>query len=334
MCASSLRDEVEVSEAWRHTLERKRLRTPDGTDLSYETLGRGDETLLLCNGLGGRLYAWGPLLDHFADRYRLITWDYRGLFDSGAPPTRRKLSIAHHSDDALAILDAEGVERASLVGWSMGVQVSLDVAATNPERVSSLVLINGTYGHALSTGFQPLFSLPWLPKKVHWGIERLHGRRRIREALAKGARIGVPFYQMLFLLTAGPRALELRPLLDRYMGDVLGPSFDNYLRLFQELDAHTVYHVLPEIGAPALVVSGALDLLTPQRQSFEIARRLPNAEHLPLARASHFALLERPDAVLPAIERFYAGLAGRSAGPTTRRGGPIARRLKLTTSPR
>ena len=65
-------------------------------------------------------------------------------------------------------------------------------------------------------------------------------------------------------------------------------------------------HVLPEIEAPALVVSGALDLLTPQRQSFEIARRLPNAEHLALMRASHFALLERPDAVLPAIERFLA----------------------------
>ena len=302
-----------MKDVWERTVDRKRLTTRDGTELSYETLGRGDETLLLCNGLGGRLYAWGPLLERFADRYRLITWDYRGLFDSGAPATRRKLSIAHHSDDALEILDAEGVDRASLVGWSMGVQVGLDVAATHPDRVSSLVLINGTYGHALSTGFQPLFSLPWLPKRVHWGIERLHGRRRIREALAKSARIGAPFYQMLFLLTAGPRAFELRPLLDRYMGDVLGPSFDNYLRLFQELDAHTVYHVLPEITAPALVISGALDLLTPQRQSFEIARRLPNATHLPLARASHFSLLERPDAVLPAMERFYAGLAPSGA---------------------
>lgn len=191
----------------------------------------------------------------------------------------------------------------------MGVQVGLDIAATHPERVEDLVLINGTYGHALSTGFQPLFSLPWLPKKVHWGIEQVHGRDRIRRALASGARVGAPFYQMLFVLTAGARAFELRPLLDRYMEDVLGPSFDNYLRLFQELDAHSVYHVLPEIAAPALVISGALDLLTPQRQSFEIARRMPNAKHVPLARASHFALLERPDAVLPAMERFYTANA-------------------------
>ena len=109
-----------MDHVWERTLERKRLTTRDGTELSYETLGQGEETLLLCNGLGGRLYAWGPLLERFADRYRLITWDYRGLFDSGAPPTRRKLSIAHHSDDALEILDAEGVDRASLVGWSMG----------------------------------------------------------------------------------------------------------------------------------------------------------------------------------------------------------------------
>ena len=291
---------------WGPTHEVHRLEAFDGTGLHVETVGEGDEIVLLANGLGGRLYAYGPLVERFAPTHRMVTWDYRGLFDSDHPPSRRKLAIAHHPEDALAILDHFGAERALVVGWSMGVQVSLDLAATHPERVRGLVLLNGTYGQALSTGFQPLTSIPWLPKRIHWGIEQVHGRPRLRRFLSTASRYTNPVYNAVFLLTAGARAFELRPLLDRYMEDVLGESFDNYLRLFQELDAHSVYHVLPEIEAPALVVSGALDLLTPQRQSFEIARRLPNAEHLALMRASHFALLERPDAVLPAIERFLA----------------------------
>ena len=46
----------------------------------------------------------------------------------------------------MGILDAEGIDRAAFVGWSMGVQVSLDAAATHPQRYAGLVLLNGTYG--------------------------------------------------------------------------------------------------------------------------------------------------------------------------------------------
>ncbi len=109
---------------------------------------------------------------------------------------------------------------------------------------------------------------------------------------------------LMFLATAGRRALSLRPMLAAYREDVFGESFDNYMRLFQELDAHSVYHLLPEIDAPALVISGALDILTPARQSREIARRMPHASRIALWRASHFALVERPEVVLPAVERF------------------------------
>jgi len=291
-------------EPWRATLKHERTEGPEGDSLYYEVLGRGDRVMLLCNGLGGRLYSWGPLLDRFWESHRLITWDYRGLFESysGKAPVHRRLAIPAHADDARAILDAEGVDECVLVGWSMGVQVALELAASFPERVRSLVLLNGTYGHAMSTALQPIASVPWLPKYLHSATETLRRKRALQTWVKRGVRVGVPVAPLAFTLTAGRRAFAMRHLLARYYDDVLGPSFENFLRLFQELDAHSVYHVLPEIAAPALVVSGALDPLTPQRQSFEIARRLPNAQHVALARASHFALLERPDVVLPAIE--------------------------------
>ena len=289
---------------WSSTLESKRATAADGTGIAYEVLGRGDRTLMLANGLGGRLYAWKPLLDEFWRGYRIITWDYRGLFESETPASHRQLSVAHHAEDARTILDAEKVDRAVFVGWSMGVQVSLDVAATFPERVAGLVLLNGTYGHVLATGFQPLFSIPFLPKRLHAIVEYLQDHPQLATRLARVTRFAqAPTFAML-ALTTGSRAKDLSPMVGRYMDDVLGPSFVNFLRLFQELDAHSVYHVLRQIEQPALIISGMFDALTPAYQSHEMARRMPNAEHIPLVRSGHFSMLERPDVVLPAMTRF------------------------------
>ena len=291
-------------EPWRDTLRTSVAVSRDGTRIAYEALGRGQRALLLANGPGGRHYSWTPLLDALWERYRLVTWDYRGLFGSGTPATARQLALTHHVDDALAVCAAEGIERCVVVGWSMGVQVGLDLAATRPALVGGLILVNGTYGHALSSGFQPLFPVPLLPKRIHAAIDFMRRTPGSAGVLARVVRaIEAPTLALL-ALTAGRRAVALAPLLRRYFDDVLGDDFENFLRLFQELDAHSVYHLLPEIRAPALVVSGLLDMLTPARQSREIAARLPDAEHLALARASHFALLERPELVVPAVQRF------------------------------
>ncbi len=289
---------------WRETWHRRECVSEDGTRITYFVVGKGDRTILLANGLGGRLYAWGPLLDRLWEDYRLITWDYRGLFDSDTPRIPRRLQVTNHVEDAAAILATEETDRAVLCGWSMGVQVSLDVAATHAQRVAGLVLLNGTYGHTMSSGFQPFFSIPALPKRLHRIAELARGRAFVSRLAGTLGRLTEVPTALMFVLTAGPKALSLRPMLAAYREDVFGESFDNYMRLFQELDAHSVYHLLPEIDAPALVISGALDVLTPARQSREIARRMPHAQRMALMRASHFALVERPEVVLPAIERF------------------------------
>jgi 3-oxoadipate enol-lactonase len=289
---------------WAHTLQRRRATSADGTSIAYEVVGQGRSTLVIANGLGGRLAAVEPIVDAFWRDHRIVTWDYRGLFESETPSRPHRLSVAHHVDDLHAIFEAEKIDRAVLVGWSMGVQISLDFAAGYPERVSGLVLMNGTHGHAFSTGFQPFFAIPGLPKRLHAFVEWTHGKPDVVDALSRVTQLTEWPTTALMFITAGRRALELRPLLRKYYADVLGPSFPNFMRLFQELDAHSAYHLLPDITAPALVVSGKLDFLTPSFQSDEMARRLPNAEHLSLLRASHFALHERRDEVLGAMKQF------------------------------
>jgi pimeloyl-ACP methyl ester carboxylesterase len=135
-------------------------------------------------------------------------------------------------------------------------------------------------------------------------LDWLQDHRDVSDTLARASRYAAGPTWLFFYLTAGARARELTPMMSRYMDDVLGASFVNYLRLFQELDAHSTYHLLRFIDAPALVIAGLLDPLTPAYQSREIARRMPNAELLQLWRSSHFSMMERPETVIPAMRRF------------------------------
>lgn len=292
------------------TIERPRVERVDsgGIGLHVEVLGSADPAapaVLLANGLGGRLYAWEPLVARFAETHRIATWDYRGLFESDTPARRKDLSIRAHAGDALRILDALGIERAHLVGWSMGVQVILEAALERPDRVESLVLLNGTYGHAFQSGLQPLVRLPGVPRALHRVTELLEGRSSVVDAISAVATSGLhtaAVGRLLALLYGDPKLIDMYRT---YVTDVFGPSFPNYMRLFQELDAHSVYHLLPDVEPRTLVVSGALDWLTPAQLSFTIARRIPGAEHLHLPLGSHFALLEHSERVLERVAALW-----------------------------
>lgn len=278
--------------------------TRDGVKLFYEVIGEGDRTVMLANGLGGRLYSWKPLIEGLYHKYRFITWDYRGLFESPCDTVCR-LSVRDHAEDGLEILDAESTRKAVWVGWSMGVQVSLEAASIAQERFAGLVLLNGTYGHVFSSAMQPGIRIPLLPRYMHEVVEFVRGKPFIVQLLARMSNAGTYATLGLFWLMLGRRAIELRSMLEQYTNDVYKPeNFSNYLRLFQELDAHSAFHHLPRLRLPALVVSGKFDILTPPYQSREIARRLKGAEHLHIRNGSHFVLIERPGDVLPRIERF------------------------------
>lgn len=284
-------------------------RTPDGVDLHYEVLGNRDPeapALLLANGLGGRLYVWQDLVERLRDRYRILTWDYRGLFRSTSPPRRKGLSIPHHAADARHLLDVEGIDRAHLVGWSMGVQVSLELALECPQRVRSLTLLNGAPGHVLQTGLQPVIRMPLGHRTLHATIELLERSPRLVGVISAAIRSRLHSRVVSALLGAWGYDARLEAMYSQYVDDVFGPSFPNYLRLFQELDAHSVYHLLPDIQQPTFVVSGRLDYLTPAVLADRIARRIPNAQHLRLPWGSHFAVLEYPDLVLDRLEAFLA----------------------------
>lgn len=116
---------------------------PDIAGLHVETHGPEDgEAVILSAGLGGAGAYWTPQIDALAQRYRVILYDHRGTGRSD-----RKLPAAHTieqmAEDVIAVLDGLGVARAHLVGHALGAHIGLTLALTAPERLASLVAVNG-----------------------------------------------------------------------------------------------------------------------------------------------------------------------------------------------
>lgn len=109
-----------------------------GTRLAYDTHGSGPALVFLHAGIADRSM-WQPQIEEFADSFRVVTPDARGFGDTpvGPAPFSRR-------DDLGAVLDHAGIEKAILIGCSIGAGFALDFAIERPERVAKLVLVGVT----------------------------------------------------------------------------------------------------------------------------------------------------------------------------------------------
>lgn len=113
-------------------------------NIAWESLGDGPP-LLLIHGLGYERHGWGPLPGLLARDFRVLLFDNRGIGESDKPPG--PYSTSDMAADALAVLDAAGVDRAHVIGTSLGGMVAQDLVLSAPERVDRLVLACTTPGH-------------------------------------------------------------------------------------------------------------------------------------------------------------------------------------------
>src|SRR6185503_20575170 len=109
----------------------------EGTNIYWTETGQGNP-LLLIMGLGATHEWWGRLLPVVTPHFRTILLDNRGVGRSDTPPG--PYSIAEMADDAVAVLDAAGVENAHVFGASMGGMIAQEVVLRHPQRVRSLIL--------------------------------------------------------------------------------------------------------------------------------------------------------------------------------------------------
>ena len=110
----------------------------NGVELHYVEAGEGDPVLMIM-GFGGDHLAWAFQVPALSERYRVITFDNRGVGQSSVPDAPYSTRLM--ADDAVGLLDALAIERAHLVGNSMGGRVALEVGLRTPERTDRIALL-------------------------------------------------------------------------------------------------------------------------------------------------------------------------------------------------
>ncbi len=287
-----------MSDATALRAEEKRI-TSEGVDLGYHLIGPPEgEPILLANGLGGSWKAWSHQLLHFADA-RFVSWDYRGMYASKRPATLTALDPRSQARDALAILDREKIERTTVFGWSMGVQVALELARLAPERVGAIVLVNGVAGRPWAT----LANSPALGRLAP-GVLRL--ARKVPGLLHAGTTTavawqGTPRVLQRLGLTSKNLDMEIFHTLASSFGDL---DMEVYVETLRQLGEHDAYDVLPKLRHPLLLIAGARDLMTPRAAFERIANEVEGAEMLVIPGGTHYVAIEYPDVVNHRIQRF------------------------------
>lgn len=117
----------------------------DGVRLFYEEAGAGTP-IIFVHEFGGSHWSWEPQLNFFARRHRCITFAARGYPPSDVPENVESYSQARAADDIVDVLSAAGIDKAHVVGLSMGGFASLHAALRHPGRVSSVVAAGAGYG--------------------------------------------------------------------------------------------------------------------------------------------------------------------------------------------
>ncbi len=121
------------------------LTTDDGVRLFYEEAGAGTP-IVFVHEFGGDHRSWEPQLRHFSRAYRCIAYNARGYPPSDVPEDWQRYSQERARDDIRSVLDTLGLERAHIVGLSMGAFATLHFGLAYPGRALSLAAAGGAYG--------------------------------------------------------------------------------------------------------------------------------------------------------------------------------------------
>ena len=251
--------------------------------IAWERHGSGPPVLLI-HGLGYARWGWEPVLPGLAEHFDVLLFDNRGIGESDAPPG--PYTVAEMAADAVRVLDEAGVDRAHVVGTSLGGMIAQELALSYPDRVDRLVLACTTPGgqraHPMpSETVRLITQAPTLEPAVAL-------RRFVENALA-------------------PSTVERRPeLVEQILAHRLAAPQDPAAWAAQAAAGATfdAHDRLGALTAPTLVLTGDEDVVVDPRNSELLVQLLPDARLASFPDAGHLFFWEGPERFVATVGRF------------------------------
>ncbi|MHC1741634.1 MAG: alpha/beta fold hydrolase [Syntrophobacteraceae bacterium] len=255
--------------------------------LYYETVGNGFPVLLL-SGLSGGTWSWFGQIPELSEHYRVVSFDNRGAGQSGMP--RGPYRMVELAGDALCLLDHLQIERAFVLGLSMGGMIAQELALLSPGRVQALVL------GCTHSGGPTRFAPPAYALSILMNNDGLSQAEIVEKNMP------------LFL---SEECLKTRPdVVAAYRQALLSPppqpdhAFRAQLAAIAGFDCS---HRLNGIEAPTLIVTGSRDVLVPRENAYFLAQNIAGAQLVEIQGVGHALHVECRDQLNDLAHRFFQG---------------------------
>lgn len=256
--------------------------------IAWERHGNGPP-LLLVHGLGYARWGWEPVLPGLAERFSVVSVDNRGIGASDAPPG--PYTAAELAADAVQVLDEAGIERAHVVGTSLGGMIAQELALGYPTRVDGLVLACTTPGGP-----------------------RAHPMPQATVALmAEAATLEPTVALRRFVENAlAPETVAARPeIVERIMAHRLRTAQSPAAWAAQAAAGATfdAYDRLGALAAPTLVQHGDEDVVVDPRNADLLVELLPGARLERFPGTGHLFFWEEPERFVASVGAFLEAVS-------------------------
>jgi pimeloyl-ACP methyl ester carboxylesterase len=266
-----------------HDIETKKIRVND-IEMAYKIFGNGSPILLI-NGYSAALDFWDPLLiSKLASNHTVITFDNRGIGNTSSG--NKQFSIPQFALDTAGLMEALKIERADILGWSMGGMVAQELAISNPDKVNKLIIYASICGGSES-----------VPPKNEVINEFSNQTENATQRLEK-------FLPLLFPeqwridnpnpIQELPRSTEISPI----------KTLDLQMKAITSWEG-TCNH-LESITNPTMVLVGTDDVITVPENSMLMASKIPGSWLIQMEGGGHAVMMQYPEKFSNLIDVFLS----------------------------
>ncbi|HEY1247711.1 MAG TPA: alpha/beta hydrolase [Nitrososphaera sp.] len=260
-------------------------------DIAYKSFGKGDPILLI-TGSNAVMDTWDPtLLKDLSSNHTVIIFDHRGVGNTTAGT--KPFSMIQFANDTAGLLDALNIQKADVIGYSMGTFIGQELALLHPEKLNRLMLIAATCGGEQAIPESPEVS------KIFTDI----ANNRLQDI--------TKFLSVVFpesWIKSHPNNLALPPSAEIVPNDTKIQQ-DKVVKEWFATNWSGVCDQLSNVTIPTLLVTGTEDVAVPANNSLIIAQKIPGAWLVQFREAGHGLMYQYPEQLSTVLQTFLTTTA-------------------------